>query len=167
MTTSFRIEHDFLKVPLEKFVAHLNDPKLNEMLEKGLDVDERKLLKRVDLPDVIEWQFSIKKSGEVPAVIEKVLKGTSISWIEDSTFQKKDNCIHWRISPQSPVLNFKGEGVYKLSAHKGGTRRVIEGTVTVNVPLIGKIIESFITAQMKKSYEIEPDIQNKFYASIK
>lgn len=166
MTTSFRLEHEFPKIPLEKFIAHLNDPKLNEMLEKGLDFTARKLTKCTEKPDSIEWQFVIEKSGEVPAAIEKVIKGTTISWVEDSKLIKKENCIYWQITPKNSPLKFSGEGVWKLSAHKNGCKRVIEGNITVSIPLIGKMIEAFIANQMKESFELEPTIQNKFYASI-
>lgn len=166
MATSFRLEHDFPKISLEKFIAHLNDPKLNQMLEEGLDFTERKLIKRVEHPDSIEWQFIIKKSGDLPPMIEKVVKGASISWLEDSVLKKSENCIYWRITPQNSPLKFSGEGSIKLSAHKNGCKRVIEGNISVSIPLVGKVIETFIANEMKKSYEIEPQIQNKFYASV-
>lgn len=166
MTTSFRLEHDFPNIPLEKFIAHLNDERLNHMIEEGLDFSERRLLKCTKNKDGTKWRFSIKKAGNVPAFIQKVLKGKSISWIEDSQFIEKENCIYWRITPQDSPLKFSGEGVWKLFAHNGGCKRLIEGNITVDIPLVGKLIEGFIAEQMKHTYEIEPAIQNKFYASI-
>ena len=166
MTTSFRLEHEFPKIPLEKFLAFLNDPKLNQMIEEGLDFCERKMVKRVESPDSIEWQFSIKKSGQAPLPVEKILQGKSIGWIEDSKLVKKENCIYWRITPNNSPLKFSGEGVWRLLPYKNGSKRVIEGNITVNIPLVGKVIEGFIANEMRRSFELEVDIQDKFYASV-
>jgi hypothetical protein len=53
MTTSFKLEHQFKNIPVEKFIAHLNDDKLNKMIEDGLSFDERVLISRKEHADVI------------------------------------------------------------------------------------------------------------------
>src|SRR5580704_1514193 len=126
---SFKLEHEFLEIPLQKFIAHLNDEKLNQMLLVGLDFTERKLLKHKEFPDRIEWQFLLKKSGDLPKVISKILKSNSISWLEDSVFKKNENCIYWHISSKDSLLKFSGEGTWKLSSFKKGSKRVIEGNI--------------------------------------
>lgn len=166
MTTAFKLEHDFKTIPLEKFVAHLNDPKLNKMLEQGLSFDERTLISRKEDVDGIEWQFRVKKSGELPAAIKKVLKEDSLGWQEKSRFVRKENCIHWQILPDTRLIKFHGEGVWRLLAQSHGCKRIIEGKVTVEIPLVGKLVEGFIVNELVKSYEIEPSIQEKFYAQI-
>ncbi len=166
MTTSFKLEHKFTTIPLEKFVAHLNDPKLNKMLEKGLSFEERSLVHRKESPGEIEWQFNVKKSGELPSAIKKVLKQDSFGWREVSRFVRKENCIYWEILPTSKLLKFHGEGVWRLTPLKQGCVRLIEGNVTVDIPLVGKLVENFIVSELVKSYEIEPSIQEEFYSQL-
>ena len=36
--------------------------------------------------------------------------------------------------------------------------------MNVKIPFIGKTIEGFIIAELKRNYEVEPNIQNEFYA---
>lgn len=166
MTTPFKVEHTFKNIPIEKFVAHLNDPKLNAMIEKGLSFDERTLTSRKETPDGIEWQFRVKKSGELPGAIKKVLKGDSFGWQETSRLVRKENCIYWEILPLSTLIKFHGEGVWRLTPAKEGCTRVIEGKVTVEIPLVGKIVEGFIVNELVKGYEIEPSIQEQFYSQL-
>ncbi len=166
MTTAFKFEHKFKNIPIEKFVAHLNDPKLNKMLEEGLSFDERTLTSRKEKPDGIEWQFMVKKSGELPAAIKKVIKGDSFGWQEISRLVRAENCIYWEIVSTSKLLKFHGEGVWRLTPEKQGCVRMIEGTVTVDIPLLGKIVEGFIVNELVKSYEIEPSIQEEFYSQV-
>ncbi len=166
MSTSFKLEHNFPDIPLNKFIAYLNDPKLNQMLEKGLSFDERKMVKRKEDPLGIEWQFHVKKHGELPNALKKVIKGDALGWQENSRFVRAENCVYWEISSESKVVRFHGEGVWLLSSQGRGCKRVIEGKISVDIPLIGKMLESFIVNELKKTYEIEPSIQAQFYSDI-
>lgn len=166
MATTFKLEHDFPNIPLDKFVAHLNDPKLNNMLEKGLDFNERKLISTKESPTEIEWRFHVKKATELPKAIQKIIKEDAISWEETSRFVRKENCIYWEIIPDSKMFKFRGEGVFRLKALGKGVKRIIEGSVSVEIPLVGKMVESFIVNELVKSYEIEPSIQEKFFSEI-
>lgn len=151
---------------MKKFLAHLNDPKLNRMLEQGLDFSERKLMKRKETETEIEWQFRVKRSGELPAPIKKIINSDVFGWQETSRFVRKDNCIYWKIEPDTKVVKFHGEGVFKLEPKGKGCKRIIEGSVAVDIPLVGKVVENFIVKELVKIYEIEPSIQEKFYLSI-
>ena len=166
MTTAFKLEHQFKNITVDKFIAHLNDPKLNKMLEEGLSFDERSLISRQENPEGIEWQFRVKKSGELPAAIKKVIKSDSLGWQEISRFVRKENCIYWKIVPNTAIFKFHGEGVWRLMPMKQGCTRIIEGKVTVDIPLVGKLVESFIVNELVKTYEIEPSIQEQFYSQL-
>lgn len=167
MATSFSLEHEFPHIPLEKFEAYLNDPTLNRMLEKGLAFEERKLLEKNDGKngDVI-WTFRVKKQGHWPSAVKKIMQGDAFSWQEISRYVPKEHCVHWEIIPEVKNLKFHGQGVWRLSKSGTGCKRVIEGKINVDIPLLGKVVESFIVNELKSTYEIEPEIQEKFYASV-
>jgi len=166
MATTFKLEHDFPDISLAKFTAHLNDPKLNRMLEQGLSFDERKLMKRKEGPNAIEWQFHVKKRGDLPAAIKRIINNDAFGWLENSRFVRAENCVYWEINSESKVLRFTGAGVWKLMPNGNGCKRIIEGKISVDIPIIGRMIESFIVNELVKSYEIEPSIQARFYADI-
>jgi hypothetical protein len=167
MATKFSIEHEFPSISLEKFVAHLNDPKLNKLLEKENIFDKRTLIHKNECNDgVIEWEFIVKKIGDMPAAMKKIIPGDSISWKEVSRYVPKEQCIHWQILPEIKLIKFKGEGVWQLKKAGQGCKRIIEGQIQVDIPLVGKVVESYIVNELKHIYEIEPAIQEKFYASV-
>lgn len=166
MASHFKLEHDFPDIPLDKFIAHLNDPKLNHMLEQGLSFEERAIIKKEENADETTWQFRVRKGGELPSAIKKFLQGDGLTWIETSRLVRLENCIYWNINPLSKLLKFHGEGTWQLKPHKKGCKRIIDGTISVDIPLMGKIIESFIVNELIKSYEKEPKIQQRFYAEI-
>ncbi|HXW53042.1 MAG TPA: DUF2505 family protein [Myxococcota bacterium] len=166
MSTTFKLEHDFPDISLSKFIAHLNDPQLNKMLETGLSFDERKMVKRKELPSGVEWQFHVRKHGELPAAIKRIIKSDGFSWQEKSCFVRAENRVYWEISSDSSLLRFHGEGVWVLSPLGQGCKRIIEGKINVDIPLVGKMVETFIVSELKKTYEIEPSIQARFYSTI-
>lgn len=167
MATKFTIQHSFSNISLEKFETYLNHPKLNELLKKELDFEERELVKETKRRDGgIEWQFKVKKVGDVPAGIKKLIGGNALGWLETSHFDPKEHCVHWEIEPAVKNLPFTGRGVWRLKKNGKGCDRTIEGEITVGLPLIGKIAESFIVNELKKVYEVEPAVQEKFYANL-
>lgn len=166
MTTRFKLVHEFRTITLKKFVAHLNDPMLNDMLIEGLSFEERTLVKKEKNGDEITWQFQVKKRSELPPIIKKVLKSDAFGWSETSRFVPKDHCIYWRIEPLTKIVKFFGEGVWRLKAKNQGCVRTIEGEVSVEIPLVGKVVEEFIVNELIKSYDIEPSIQEQFYAQV-
>ncbi len=167
MTTTFSLEHDFPSISLEKFIAYLNDPKLNSLLEKELDFHERTLIKRLENKNGdVEWHFLVRKKGELPKALKKIISEQSLAWIEKSRYVAQEKCIYWEINPESQLLKFHGEGVWQLSKRGKGCKRIIEGRIEVNIPLVGKIAEAFIVNELKNTYEKEPFIQEKFYASV-
>lgn len=167
MATKFTLEHFFPTITRQKFEAYLNHPKLNELIKKELDFLQRELVKKTDMKNgAIEWQFKVKKIGDVPSGIKKIIGDNAIGWIEVSRFEPEDHCIYWHIEPAVKNLPFTGHGVWRLKDKGQGCERTIEGEVSVGLPLIGKIAESFIVNELKKVYETEPAIQEKFYQGI-
>lgn len=164
MTTTFTLEHDFKDISLEKFENYLNDPKLNEMLKEGLSFDERKLIKKEFAnEEEINWHFYVKKKGQIPKSLKNFITDDMLSWQETSRFVKKEHCIYWKIEPKIKNLKIKAQGVWKLKKIKNGTKRIIEGEISTDIPFVGKLIEAFIINELKKTYEIEPKIQHEFY----
>ncbi len=168
MASTFKFEHDFHGVSRAKFESHLNDEKLNAMLEEGLAYKERRLTKKVTNKDgSITWHFHVSATGDFPKAVSSILKTNQLSWDEISTFVPDEHCIRFQIVPHTKLLNMSGEGVWRLLESAKGCRRVIEGTITVGIPFVGKVVETFVLGELKKNYELEPGIQKAYLDSVK
>jgi hypothetical protein len=166
MATSFKLEHDFSDIPLDIFLSHLLDPKLNQMLKDGLSFDERRLVERKETKGGMDWCFLVKKSVELPSAIKRILKADDLIWKEFSSFVRKDHCVYWKIVPELKLVPLRGEGRSKFSKKQDGCKRIIEGQITADIPLVGKMVEAFIVNELLKSYDIEPGIERDFFRSI-
>lgn len=168
MTTSFTLEHDFPGISIELFEKHLNHPDLNEKLAempafRSRDLIEEKRLKNGE----IHWSFKVVAGGDIPPAVQKVISKDMFSWVENTRFVPDEHCIYWSIEPLISKGKFEGKGTWLLESTKKGTRRTIEGDISVKIPLIGKIAESFIVNELKRNYEVEPKIQQTFYNKMK
>lgn len=167
MASTFRLVHDFPEISVEKFEKHLNHPNLNDALDAMPAFRSRTLENERDLGDgVTEWSFRVVAGGQLPKPAQKIVKGDMLSWLEVSKFVPSEHCIYWRIEPDAFKGKFEGSGTWKLEDKAGGTRRTIEGTISVKIPIVGKIIEKFLVEEMKKNYDVEPRLQREFYATM-
>lgn len=166
MATTFRLEHDFPDIPVDLFERYLNDPELIGMLGGMPAFRSRDLVDKKDLGGgIIEWRFKVVAGGDLPSSARRVVSEDMLTWHEDTKFVPAEHTIYWKIMPLKDKVKdmLEAHGVWKLIPQGKGTRRIIEGNITVKVPIVGKVVEQFIAAELKKNYDVEPDIQRKFY----
>lgn len=167
MATKFSLEHSFPSIPVPLFEKYLNDPKLNDKLAGMPAFRSRTMEERQDLPSgEIIWRFKVVAGGNLPLAIQKILSEEMFAWWEESHFYPEEHCIRWEISPFFKQVSFSGTGVWRLEKEGKGTRRVIEGEITVKAPFVGKLVENYLISELKRNYEVEPQIQSEFYASV-
>ncbi len=170
MTTTFRLEHQFPDISLELFERHLNHPDLIKQLSAMPGFRSRDLVDRKDGPDgVIHWTFKVVAGGDIPASARKVVNDDMLTWHEVTRFVPAEHVIHWQIVPIKEKIQriLKSSGTWRLSKDGEGTRRVIDGSITIDIPFVGKVAEQFLAGELKRNYDVEPDIQRKFYRSVK
>lgn len=167
MATTFTIENEFPKIPVEKFEKYLNHPDLNKKLAGMPAFRSRELIETKTTSDGgTEWRFKVVAGGNVPPAVQRVVSEDMFTWHETSRFSPSEHCIHWNIEPIQTKVKFSGGGTWKLSEAQGGTHRVIEGEIKVGIPFVGKLVEGFIVNELKRNYEVEPALQEEFYSNV-
>jgi hypothetical protein len=168
MTTSFRLEHEFPDISLELYEKYLNHPDLNQMLSQMPAFRSRDLVEKQELDNgEIHWTFKVVAGGDIPPAVQKVLSADMFSWWEKTRFVPSEHTIHFKIEPLVAKGKFEGGGKWCLIKHGNGTKRVIDGEMSVKIPLVGRVVESFLVSELKRNYEVEPDIQTRFYNKMR
>lgn len=170
MATTFTLTHDFPDISVELFERHLNHPELIAMLAGMPAFRSRDLVEKKELGGgVVNWRFKVVAGGEVPPAARKVMSEDMFTWHEDTRFVPAEHTIHWSIVPLKDSVKdiLEAKGIWKLMPHGQGTRRLIEGNIHVKIPFVGKVVEQFLAAELKRNYEVEPDLQRKFYRMMK
>ena len=169
MATKFTLEHNFPEIPVDIFEAHLNHPDLIKKLDKMPAFRSRDLVSKTENGDgSTTWRFKVVAGGDVPPAVRKVLSEDMLTWHEDTKFVPSEHTIHWTITPLTERAQklLAAHGIWKLIPDGKGTRRIIEGNIDVKVPLIGKVVEAYLANELKRNYDVEPDIQRAFYKTM-
>jgi hypothetical protein len=166
MSTTFKLEHQFPDISVELFEKYLNHPELIAMLSGMPAFRSRELVEKKDLGGgVVNWRFKVVAGGEIPVAARKVMGEDMLTWWEDTKFVPSEHTIYWSIVPLKDSVKDKLEakGIWKLIPSGKGTKRIIEGDINVKIMIVGKVVEQFLASELKKNYDVEPDIQRKFY----
>ncbi len=167
MTTPFKLEHEFPSVPLDVFEKYLNHPELNTMLAHMPSFKSRELVESQTLGNGEQhWVFKVTAGGELPPAISKLASPELFTWLEKSRFVPKEHAVYFTIEPIKAQGKFESSGKWTHTKLKNGTRRTLEGEMSVKIPFVGKIVETFLLGEFKRNYEVEPDIQARFYAKM-
>jgi hypothetical protein len=159
----FEIVHDF-EIPLDalelavlspdlvgKYKAHLKNMEKVRQKEHRL---ERGILQRV-------WAFQASVKVPLPAFAKKVVTPEMLSWDESSTYDIKTHAASWSVRPNfKPQWEkyFQADGKYRLvSAGRGKTRRTVKGELFLRVPVVQKVAERAILAEVRRMYDAEAE----------
>jgi Protein of unknown function (DUF2505) len=142
--------------------ARLEDPSLYARLQAAMpgiraiepltrEDDGARVVKRVRyLPNV---------DGKIPSFGRAFVKPEMLSWIEESTYDKRAHRFDYRIVPNLPPAwrdRFDSRGSYVLAADGArATRRRIECEIHVRVPLFGGRIERMLRREVEANFRGE------------
>lgn len=135
----FRIAHDF-EIPRDALELAFLSPDLM-----------RKLHERLKGTRVVQRKHELRNG-----VLERV-------WIYKanvrltSTYELAKHRSTWEVARKGRRW-FTAKGTYQLvSTGEAKTQRVVEGDVQINVPVMNKVAERMILAQVKKAFETEAE----------
>jgi hypothetical protein len=162
----FEISHE-IDAPLDALELALMSPDLGPLVGHAMESLEsvQTLTHEVDDDGFHRvWRFQAR------API-KVLRGYEItrdmmSWDEEWTYRHRDHSARFNVIPRPGVdmdaawrQRFESHGTYRLDPLADGrTRRTVSGTMRIDLKLIGKVVERFAVAELKKAYEVEAGV---------
>lgn len=168
MTTSIKLVHDFDDIPIDLFERYLNHPELIALCAEIPAFRSRELVEEQDLGEGRKrWRFKVVAGGDIPGPAQKIINEEMLTWYEDTRFEPHEHAIHFTIEPIRWKGKFECHGIWALESRGQGTRRVISGSLSIPVPLVGRVAETFIVSELKKNYEVEAGVQRKFYRRMK
>lgn len=88
---------------------------------------------------------------ELPSVVARALGSSTLSYEQENRLDSSTSRLTWVV--RIPVLGdrVKASGTTVILAHGSGSRRTVEGEVTISIPLIGGQIEKVIGAEFERS----------------
>lgn len=91
---------------------------------------------------------------ELPSVVASLLGAAKLAYIQESHFDNAGRRIQWtvRLEVMSDKVDVRGTTQVRPEGDQASVR-VVDGDITVRVPLVGKRIEKVVVAEFEKSME--------------
>jgi hypothetical protein len=154
----FRIAHEF-EIPRDALELAFLSPDLIDALKKlsGMKAVQKAHALR---DGVLERVWSCEANVKVPKFAIRYV-GPKVSWEQRNTYRLAKHEATWEIAVDiKPSWReyFSAKGTYALvSLGEAKTRRVVEGEVNLRVPVVKKVAERMILAEVRKAFEAEAE----------
>jgi hypothetical protein len=161
----FRIEQDF-DAPLEAVEAAYADPAFLEKLSRLPKLGRPTLLRREEDGDLVRQAVQYRFTGEVNAAVRKVVDPARLTWVEESTLDRRTHTTTWHIVPDHYRQLLRSSGTFRLEPDgEGATRRITEAELKVSVPFLGGKVEQAIVSGLREHAEGEAGAMRAFLAA--
>jgi hypothetical protein len=157
----FEVVHEF-DIPLDALELAVISPNLFQELSKRLHSIESVSQKEHVLTDArLDRLWSYRANVKLPSFATKYVTPEMCAWDEKSTYDIKKHVSEWIILPHvKPEWRkmFSAEGTYSLSSlGSGRTRRTVNGSIELRVPLVRQVAEKLILGEVRKTFDAEAE----------
>jgi hypothetical protein len=157
----FEISHEF-DIPLDALELAVISPNLCQKLASRFSNIERVQQKEHLLRENrCERVWAFRADFRLPAFARPYVTPEMMAWDERFVYDIKKHSADWSIAPHMrPEWRkyFDASGTYELSAlDSGRTKRTIQGTVDLRVPVLRQVAEKLITSEVRKTWDAEAE----------
>jgi hypothetical protein len=154
----FTVEQHFAG-SLERVEAALVDPAFLEALSRLPKLGRPTLVHRVEAGDLVHHWVKYAFVGDLNAAVRRVVDPARLTWVEESTLDRRTHETTWRIVPDHYRNLLRSSGTFRLEpVEAGGTRRVAEAELKVTVPLVGGKVEQAIVSGLREHAALEVEV---------
>lgn len=156
-----------LRAPLLVVEATFVDPEFLRELATLPKLGRPALLDQDDQGDRLRQRVRYAFVGDLSAAVRAVVDPAKLTWVEDSTLDRKSHLTTFTILPDNYARLLDASGSISLASQDDdqATIRRVEGQVTVHMPLVGRKVEAAIVSGLREHAELEVDVVNRWVSS--
>jgi Protein of unknown function (DUF2505) len=155
----FTICHD-LDAPLDAVELAVLSPELGPRLaDKVAMIESVTTVEHAIHAGELRRVLRFQASAPLPIFKAHDIARDAMSWEERVTYRLADHASTWSVSPKEQWSKyFHSEGTYTLARLPDGrTRRRVEGTLDIRLPVLGPLVERLALAEVQRTYDAEAD----------
>ncbi len=141
----FRIEQRF-EAPLDAVEDALVDPRFLARLGELPSLGAPEVLASETDGHLVRQQVRYRFSGELSPAVTAVVDPTRLTWVEDTTYDRRAHRGDHAIVPDHYANRLEASYTTVLEPAQGGTRRITAGELRVRFPLVGGRVERAIVS---------------------
>lgn len=101
---------------------------------------------------------------DLPGPVRRLIGSDQLSYDQTSVIDEPNNLIRWEVTPPVQQDRVTARGTVTIRQAGGEVERVIDGEVSVRVPLVGGQIEKAIVSAIEDGYSKAAHIQRAWMA---
>lgn len=95
---------------------------------------------------------------ELPTMVAKALGSKNLTYEQHNRFDRSTGTMQWTVQLPVAADRVSVSGTTSITAHDGGSKRVVDGEIVVRMRLIGGQIEKAVVGEFEKSMARAVDI---------
>lgn len=95
---------------------------------------------------------------ELPGMVASAIGTKKLSYVQTNRFDKAAGRMEWHVDLDGIGERVKVHGVTTCVPDGDGCKRIIDGEISVNVPLVGRQIEKQVVSAFEKSMQQANDV---------
>ena len=127
------------------------DEPFNEALCQALAMRRRLDQRDVDDAGIVR-RVAIAPRRQIPRILRPLLGGRAIEYTEAVSYRWGSLAGSWRLEPAWMADRVRGQGSFRFVADAAGTRRVVDGELSVQIAGVGRLAERLIVEEVERSY---------------
>ena len=155
----FKLIHRFAVSPRE-YVEAVTAPGYDQFVAERLSLRERREISRDDAEPVVSRTVRVIPERDLPSAIAKLTGGRTLAYDETIDLDVRTGRGAWKVTPGLLQGRVKAGGTFVLDPDEGsgGCVRTVEGDISVKIFGAAAMVEKFIVAQVKDSYDRGADV---------
>lgn len=139
------------------------DEPFNEALCVALQMRRRLDQRESDAAQIVR-RVAIAPRRDVPRVLRPVLGKRRIEYTEAVVYRWGSMRGQWTLEPGLMAERVRGSGTFSFAEQGGGTRRIVQGELTIALPGIGKLAERLVVEEVERSYRRAAEFTTAYLA---
>jgi hypothetical protein len=148
--------------PLDRVEAAFVDPEFLDRLAELPKLGRPTLLDQHVDGELVHQRVQYAFAGHLSSAVTAVVDPARLTWIEDSTLDRRSHRTTFRIVPDHYRDRLACEGTFTLQPDDEGTRRTAEGDLRVRFPLVGGKVERAIVSGLEEHADLEADVMSRW-----
>lgn len=161
MATQILIEDRFECTPKQLF-DRLSDDQFDNELMKALNMG-KEMLEQASKAEGRLYKIRLTSAEAIPAIAKKFV-GEHLTYVETRQWKTATNSNTWSIVPEVKGATVEAKGTTDIIADGNGCIRITKGTISVNLPLIGKKIEEMVLQNITETFKRNAEYCRKHLA---
>ncbi len=148
----FELRHAMPRSAAVAWQAFFHDDRYQAALQARADHDAEEL-ERAVRGGLAYVKTQITSHKDLPPVMARAIGASRLSYVLEQWRDDAKMELRWKVTPPAARDKVRAEGTYRLVARPEGCERLVNGEISVSIPLVGGKIEKAIGGELKKSYE--------------